>query len=96
MQFEDLVIMLCIHSKQSEIYSEWVLSENKVKFDLKDKIKKLNFASKEFNRIMQMNWGDEYEVSAQVSESMYKMTKLSTDKLNELTNIIDEYVSKNA
>jgi hypothetical protein len=38
---------------------------------------------------------DDYETSAEISDSLYKMAQLPNEKIQELSNIMEEFINKN-
>lgn len=94
MDRDDVGIMLVIHSLQTEAWSDLALENKDCKQEFKFRAKALNVAAKQLNKFMEIT-NEDYEISAEVSDSLLKMAKLPVDKLHELSEIINDYVQKN-
>ena len=89
------LMMVYLHSLQTQIWGETILETTKVIQEFKYRLNNLKNASKLFNdyceKIMKT---DDYETSAEISDSLYRMAQLPDDKITELSNIMNEYLDK--
>jgi|688.fasta_scaffold116748_5 hypothetical protein len=96
MKSDDNLLMLMIHSLQTEAWAETVMIDKECKQEFKMRVKDALNSCKSLNKFLE-SWTtkDDYEVSAEVSDAILKLIKLPEDKINILTEYINDYVEKN-
>jgi hypothetical protein len=89
------LMMVYLHSMQTQVWSETILDTAKVIHEFKYLLNNLKNSSKLFNKYCEkvMNT-DDYETSAEISDSLYRMAQLPDDKITELSKIMNEYLDK--
>jgi hypothetical protein len=90
------LMMLYLHSKQCEMWSKFIQEEMKVIHEFKFRINQLYASSRAVvNYSEKIMKADDYETSAEISDSLYKMAQLPNEKIQELSNIMEEFINKN-
>ena len=97
---DEELAMILIHSLQVEAWCDSIVGGKHYKQEFKSRVNDLRKSSHLMNKYLQSFLEeDEYELSAQISDSLLKMTRLPSDKVEELTEImtkfIDEYEPNN-
>jgi hypothetical protein len=95
-QHELQLMMVYLHCLQAQIWAETILDTTKVIHEFKYRLNGVKNSAKLFNeyceKIMKTN---DYETSAEISDSLYRMAQLPDDKIQELTDIMNKYLDDN-
>lgn len=99
MKIEEALLMLTLHSKQVEEWSNYILNEplfkSWAKYQAKFKVSEAHLSCRGLNKFLLTDDTGDYELSAQLSDTLLKMAILKSDKLKELTDYIDKFVESN-
>lgn len=90
------IAMLLIHSMQVESWADMIKVNNPAyKQEFKMRTEALLNHSRLFNKYMTQYVNDElFELSAVISDSLMKLFRLPPDKVDELTEIMNQFIEK--
>lgn len=90
------LMMVYLHSLQTQVWAETILESTKTIQEFKFRLNDLKNSSKNFNRYCEgIMKTDDFETSAEISDSLYRMAQLPDGKIQELSDIMNEYLDKN-
>ena len=88
------LMMLYLHSKQTEAWCQDILDETKVIQEFKFRVTELRNSSRMMNNYAEKIMGaDDYETSAEISDSLYRMAKMPSEKIDELSEIMKTFIN---
>jgi len=90
---EERLTMLTVHSLQTEAWAESVLIDPRCKQDFKVLVKAARAACARLNQYTQSHVdNDSYELSAEISDNLLVLARLTPEQLDKVTQLIDEFV----
>jgi hypothetical protein len=94
---EVLLMMLHVHALQCNLWAKDVKEQMHIKYEYKSRVNDVINATNallRFHRTIMSD--DDYETSAEVSDSLYAMAKLPNERIKELTNQMEEFINENS
>lgn len=93
---DQMLTMLVLHSLQTEAWADAILTETSTIREFKQTVALVRNSTRQLNTYCaKIMTTDEYDTSAEISDSFYEMALLPADKIDELTKIMKEFIKNN-